>query len=227
MAFTNYTELQDAITAELEKSGNSKLVSAIPDLIKLAEMKLNRDVVHYLMSTTIVKEYTSASREVVLPSDMEELLSVAIKKGTDDDLKYETLPFKIYETFTRYYRSDAGEPNYYTLRDVMELNRTADQDYSLRLYYRVALDIATSTTNWLLTKYPDLYLYGSCLQAERFLRDDERLPIWVAFFTEAMESVNNVGAASEDDAELSLRDLCNATRNRDSYYYDYRTGGRS
>ena len=33
-------------------------------------------------------------------------------------------------------------------------------------------------TNWLILNAPDLYLYGTLLQAEPFLMNDERVPLW-------------------------------------------------
>ena len=33
-------------------------------------------------------------------------------------------------------------------------------------------------TNWLVLNAPDLYLYGTLLQAEPFLMNDERVPLW-------------------------------------------------
>ena len=38
----------------------------------------------------------------------------------------------------------------------------------------------TTTTNTLLTDSPDIYLYGSMLEAEPFIMNDERVPLWAA-----------------------------------------------
>ena len=35
-----------------------------------------------------------------------------------------------------------------------------------------------ATTNWLLTAHPDLYLFGSLVEAEMFGVNDERAPLW-------------------------------------------------
>jgi hypothetical protein len=44
--------------------------------------------------------------------------------------------------------------------------------------------------NWLLRSHPDAYLYGSLMQAAPFLRDDERIPVWGQFFSNAINSIN-------------------------------------
>ena len=36
----------------------------------------------------------------------------------------------------------------------------------------------TTTTNWVILNAPDVYLYGTLLQAEPFLMNDQRIPIW-------------------------------------------------
>jgi hypothetical protein len=37
---------------------------------------------------------------------------------------------------------------------------------------------ASTTTNWLITNAPDIYLYGSMLEAEPFIMNDERVQLW-------------------------------------------------
>jgi len=48
---------------------------------------------------------------------------------------------------------------------------------------------ATTTTNWLLDLAPDAYLYGALVQAEAFLAEDDRLPMWKAAFDEAINEL--------------------------------------
>ena len=42
-------------------------------------------------------------------------------------------------------------------------------------YYEVIPPLACNATNWLLTAYPDLYLYGSLLRGGGYLRDPQLL----------------------------------------------------
>ena len=37
-----------------------------------------------------------------------------------------------------------------------------------------------SATNWLITNAPDIYLYGTMLEAEPFIMNDERVQLWAA-----------------------------------------------
>ena len=48
------------------------------------------------------------------------------------------------------------------------------------LFYKKFDNLSASTaTNWLITNAPDIYLYGSMLEAEPFIMNDERVPsLW-------------------------------------------------
>jgi hypothetical protein len=45
------------------------------------------------------------------------------------------------------------------------------------------------TTNWLLTAHPDVYLYGSLLEAQPYLIDDARIATWSQLFDKAASEV--------------------------------------
>ncbi len=47
-------------------------------------------------------------------------------------------------------------------------------------------------TNWLLDKAPDLYLYAALLEAEPFLRNDGRVPLWKAALEEALGDLQSL-----------------------------------
>jgi hypothetical protein len=47
----------------------------------------------------------------------------------------------------------------------------------------------SNTTNWMLTKNPDIYLYGALLEASPYIMNDTRIPIWEDKYTKAMASL--------------------------------------
>jgi len=57
----------------------------------------------------------------------------------------------------------------------------------------------TNTTNWLLTSHPDVYLYGSLLEAEPYLKDDERAALWGTLYEQAASQVR----VPDTDTDLS------------------------
>jgi len=54
-----------------------------------------------------------------------------------------------------------------------------------------ALNYYNVDTNWLLSKSPQIYLYGTLLHAAPFLNDDSRLPVWSALFEDAVKALND------------------------------------
>ena len=56
--------------------------------------------------------------------------------------------------------------------------RTVDQPF-------VNVD-GTNTTETMLTENPDIYLYGALLEAEPFIMNDERVPLWMQGFSQAV-----------------------------------------
>lgn len=48
---------------------------------------------------------------------------------------------------------------------------------------------ASNTTNWLLTKYPQLYLYGPLLQAQAYVSNPDKIQLWNIAFEQAKAKV--------------------------------------
>ncbi len=60
-------------------------------------------------------------------------------------------------------------------------------------YEGVAL---TGGTNWLLTRYPAAYLYGSLLQAAAAIVDDGRVPLWNQAYEQVLSRIRKDNDAS-------------------------------
>ena len=61
----------------------------------------------------------------------------------------------------------------------------------VRLLYRQGIPPlgGDRPSNWLINKAPDLYLYASLLEAEPFLHNDSRIPMWRGMLEEALKDV--------------------------------------
>jgi hypothetical protein len=90
----------------------------------------------------------------------------------------------------------SGQPVYFSVSgDQIELAPTPNEDYDVQLVYRANIPAltASNTTNWLLTLAPDLYLYGSLLEASPYIQNDDRLAIWGTALQQVLEQLNNHG----------------------------------
>ena len=58
------------------------------------------------------------------------------------------------------------------------------------LYYKTfdALT-ALAPTNWVITNAPDVYLYGTLLEAEPFLMNDQRVQLWATALTQSITTL--------------------------------------
>ena len=65
---------------------------------------------------------------------------------------------------------------------------TTNTDLALT-YYASIPALADDDTNWLLDKAPDLYLYASLLEAAPYLKNDQRIPVWMNAAAQAADGL--------------------------------------
>lgn len=171
MTISTYTELKTAVESWLHRSN---LTANVPDFIRLAESRLNRKLRLRAMVSLEPVVSVIGSRYIVTPAGFLEPLGLWITS----DAKQEPLRFIAQESLP--YEAGNGEPKYWTLQGLnIAIERPADQVYNLtfRMYKSFYLSEA-APTNWLLTNYPDIYLYGALLEAAPFMRDKENITMW-------------------------------------------------
>lgn len=185
MSFSTYAELQTTIAGYLARSD---LTTQIPDFIRLAEIRLRRDlrIRQMLNSTTLT--CTSGTATVTIPSDFLEVKDFVVTGNPVMPLNYESPSL-----FSRNSRSmDAGKPLDYTvLASTFKLAPIPDSAYTLSLVYSAAPPYLSdsNTSNTFLTTCPDLLLYASLLEAEPYLMNDARINTWGTMFDRAMSSL--------------------------------------
>lgn len=186
MALTTYSELQASIADFLNRSD---LTNEIPDFIRLAEVAMEREIRHWRMekrsTATLDTQYSS------LPDDFREPVRFIITASEVHTLE-QAGPFEISQR--RANASDTtGRPEIYALLDgSIEVFPTPDTNYTLELLYYTNIDNLSSTvsTNWLLTNYPDAYLYGSLMHSAPFLAEDQRIQTWSALYQRSIDAIN-------------------------------------
>jgi len=95
-----------------------------------------------------------------------------------------------------------GKAYHYTIHaSDLEFVPPLEEDTPIELTYYARIPELTddADTNWLLTDWPDIYLYGSLLQASPYLRDDDRVPMWQSIYEKAIEKAR----VQDDRAEVS------------------------
>ena len=83
---------------------------------------------------------------------------------------------------------------YFTIEGTaIQLLPTPDASYTLQINYYKSIPalsgVADSGDNWLLVSHPDVYLYGTLLQASPYLMDPQSTQIWDGLLSRAMQEV--------------------------------------
>ena len=185
MAITTYTELKTAVVGFLDRTD---LTARVPEFIALAEAALNRELRtnDQLASTTLPAD----SATLALPQDLREVKAVRIA-STGAPLKFRDID-QMDEQRPRF--STTGTPCFYgvaglSLEFLPAVSGAAPVDIFVRYFRAVPALTDSATTNWLLTKHPDAYLYGALIHSAPYLREDDRVPLWVEAFTAILESI--------------------------------------
>jgi len=186
MSVTNYGELKSTISDFLNRSD---LTSVIPTFIDFAEAEFNRNL--RVRQMVVRAEAPIDTRFSAVPADFIEAKDLVIV-STDPIQPLEFITQQeMAQLRSTEYQSASKPLNFTVVGDEFEVMPTPDQVYSLEMsYYAKITPLTTdSQTNWLLTDYPDLYLYTSLMHSAPYLKDDERITVWAQLAAKAREEL--------------------------------------
>jgi len=197
MAITTYAELKSSIANWLNRDD---LTAVIPDFIALAEAQIARDIRHWRQEkrvTTLVNEQYEN-----LPIDWLEMIQIQLTAGGR---------LQVISAAELQERKEASsiaqKPKHYRLTsDQIEFYPAPDSSYEVAMQYyaRVPALSDAETFNWILTEYPDIYLYGSLVHAAPYLADDQRITVWAALYQSAVDALNQDNTKSRVSGPLRM-----------------------
>lgn len=187
---TNYATLQSTIADYLNRTD---LTSQIQTFIQFVEADLNSRLRcrEMIVNATAVGDGSF----VALPPDWLEAINMMIVGG-QSPLRYITPDeadivnkAQVY-TSTRFYSMTTG---------IIELVPPSADELTIDMVYygKIPALSVTNTTNWLLTKAPDVYLYGALSHAAPFLMDDARMGTFGQIYLARVQSL-------QDESQKSL-----------------------
>lgn len=182
MALDSFDGLKAEIAGWLNRED---LTGQIPTFIRLLEVRANRvlrthDMVTRLPVTTVVGSFA-------VPADWKETISLTLAPGPSLPLEFVSIDMA--EQVLAIPTNDGKPPRFYTQEGGQFLLVPAPSvSTDLVLVYRAAIPPLADDNqiNWLLTKSPDLYLYGALAAAEPYLKNDERMPLWKSLADQAL-----------------------------------------
>jgi len=185
VSITTYDELKSSIADFLNRDD---LTAVIPTFISLAETDMNRKVRHWRMEDRAVAvldtQYTA------LPHNFLEPIRMSLTAGNTFTL--EIVGVQEMTDLRANAANTSGRPRYFAILDqAIEVFPSPDADYDLELvYYETLPSLEANSTNWLMTNYPDAYLYGSLLHSAPYLQEDVRLQTWSALYQSVVSAIN-------------------------------------
>ena len=202
---SDYQSLCNAVADVLNRQD---LLTAIPNFVALANQRISRDMARInhpgcISRTTlfVVGQTTDLPTDFVSvyqlrESDQQRVLSYIspdqFKEVTAQGWPGGVNPYPIMSPYVAT-ASSAG-PDYYTIignqiwvMPTYSVNSPLKLDLS---YYRTMPPLnTTSTANWALVKYPDLFLYGALVHSAPYLKADERLEVWEGAYQKILTDI--------------------------------------
>lgn len=186
MAIGTYSELKTAIANFLARDD---LTDRIPEFINLAEARMSRELGTRSQTKRATASLTGGDAFVSLPTDLRSIRNVTLGTNPTEVLEYYT-PSAL---DTRYGGSVSGRPRAYTVFGTeIKFAPTPDTAYTAEIIYGEGVDELSdsNTSNTILTRHPDAYLYGSLAAASVYLMDDTKTNLYEQLFTRAITEIS-------------------------------------
>jgi hypothetical protein len=182
MAITNYAELKTALVNWMKRSD---LSSYTDDLVTIGEKWIYRHARTRDMEAAL--SVTIASGVAGLPSDFIALKNARVSSSPTIPLEIRP-PEWIYSQYPT--RSGGQVPTFIGVEGSNFVFGPYPSEYTIEGTYYKTLGALSSSAHALFTNNPDLYLFAALAEAEPFLKNDARVPLWVAKRNEILMDVN-------------------------------------
>ena len=176
MSITNKGELLSALPNWL---GRGDVTSTrYQEMVDMCDAKLRRTLRARDMETRNIT-FTIGAEYVTLPTDFLEVKSLYL--NTDPIRPITHMPDDMMNLL---FTSGNQKPAYFNIAgDSFRFRPVPDSSYSATLTYyarpgALSSGAANTATNWIINEHPDIYLYGSLVEAEGFLMNDARILTW-------------------------------------------------
>ena len=194
-----FNSLRDDVRNYLERGASIAtdpiVYEQIPKLINFAERRIARDIKIQGFQTVVTATMQSGVAVMPKPDRWRETISMNLGTGQDSNNR-QLLFTRSYEYCRTYWPNEAatGQPVFYADYDYKHwlFAPTPDNAYPVEIvYYELPplLDEALQQ-NWLTNFAPNALLYGTLLEATPFLKNDDRIPVWLNFYQMSIDSLN-------------------------------------
>lgn len=190
MALSNYSDLQASALDWMERAGQTGKTA---DWVKLAEAKLNRKLGAVEVEATLTG--TPSSRTIDITSlSMVEPIALFIAPTGENEREIQPQANGTYPLIDV---TEASPRIYSVIGTNLQFDRILDQAYPFRFVFNQYLNLAATTTNWLLTNHPDAYLAATLMWGAGYNEDWQNGPVWKAMLDEAIPEIQHTIAQNK------------------------------
>lgn len=205
MALSTYAELKSAVASVAVRTDQTAM---IPMYVAQAEAMMAagdpaREIeplrVNAMISTAALSLTTAGT--VNLPADYLGPVSLLLDV---QDRELDAVTLRTLNTLRTDRDSTAAEPRAYALTGTQfKFSPIPDQTYAATLTYfaKIAALTTDGSTNWVLTNYPSVYLYGALMFMAPVIQEDERVALWQSLYVQALSQL--VAAEQAKDGPLT------------------------
>ena len=184
MSITTYSELKTAVENWLD---HTLFTARVPEFIALFEATANRRLRVRQQEASVT--LTPAAGSVALPADYLNWRRVTWTGSSRVELQY------VHPSYLQaaYPSSPSDVPRIFTIEGTnLKVRPVDDTALEFDYFQKIAALSDDAPTNWLLTAHPDLYLFGSLVEAEMFGVNDERAPLWKGRRDEILDEIEKL-----------------------------------
>jgi hypothetical protein len=188
---TSYATLQTYISDVICRDD---LTSFVPNFIQNAENKLYRTL--NLRNEETALSVSISSGVATVPTTFK-ALKFAYYDATPIHLLQYVSVEELYRSFPN--RSTSSSSPHLIAREGSSfIFGPRASDGTLKgIFYAKPTALRTAGTNWYTSNAPEALIYMSLIEAEAFIQDDPRIPIWRQFANEAVQSLIDENAAAD------------------------------
>jgi len=192
MALSDFSQMQAAVAKWAWKEGDAKFLAAIPDFFALVEN---------------IVQYGEPGVEPLRVREMENTATVTLTNGVgplpDDYLEFRQVtdgsnPNRLLEPVDGWYGEEEfpwqglGRAAYFAVNGTsIRTYPKSASNLTLAYYQKIPALTQADPVNWLLTKAPNVYLFGALMQAAPYMREDERLGLFGQRFAAALNGLRS------------------------------------
>jgi len=189
MAIDTFTNLKTAIGNWSDRA--DFITTYGDDYVTLADARVRKDLARAQIRVREMvtrADLTPSSGVCTLPSDFMAMIAVQCRASDPTVLTYKPVSW----LNEAYPDGASGTPAYYGIEGgSLYMFPLTTSDIRIVYYAYPAALSADNEENWLLTKYPDIYLYAGLVELKAHEQDAEGMQHWISMLTAAVDGLRD------------------------------------